>query len=334
MILVTGGAGFIGSHFIEDWLAANNEPVVNIDKLTYAGNRANMAGFGPGHTFIQADIADHAAICALLSTYEPRAVINFAAESNVDRSMASPGDFVRTNIVGTYNLLECIREYWSRLSGKMQSTFRFLQVSTDEVYGSLEDGGAAFSETSPYRPNNPYSATKAAADHLVRSWHKTFGLPVLITNSCNNFGPRQHVHALIPRMIASALRGDSLPVYGDGLHRREWVYVKDNCAAIRTVLANGHLGEKYVVGGTKEIANLELVRILCRHLDGASPRPVSYETQITLVGDRPGHDRRYAVDDAKIRVELGWQPARPFDEAIHETVKWYVANQNRPQTEA
>jgi len=330
MILVTGGAGFIGSNFVLDWLAGSTEGVVNVDKLTYAGNLQNLAevSANPGHVFVQADIGDSAVLAGLLAKYQPRAVVNFAAESHVDRSISGPAAFIETNVLGTFHLLEAVRAYWSGLAEADKSAFRFLHVSTDEVYGTLSKTDPAFAETKAYEPNSPYSASKAASDHLVRAWHHTYGLPVLTTNCSNNYGPFHFPEKLIPLMIVNALAGKSLPVYGDGQQVRDWLYVKDHCSAIRRVLEAGTLGETYNVGGWNEMPNIDIVNHVCGLLDELRPRAdgVSYSTQITYVKDRPGHDRRYAIDARKIERELGWKPAETFDTGIRKTVAWYLAN--------
>jgi dTDP-glucose 4,6-dehydratase len=332
MILVTGGAGFIGSNFVLEWLAHSDEPVVNLDLLTYAGNLENLASFkgDPRHHFVKGDIGDRALVSQLLNQYQPRAVINFAAESHVDRSIHGPADFIQTNIVGTFNLLESVREYWTKLPDAQKTAFRFLHVSTDEVYGSLEKTDPAFSETNAYEPNSPYSASKAASDHLVRAWHHTYGLPVLTTNCSNNYGPYHFPEKLIPLCILNALAGKPLPIYGDGQQVRDWLFVKDHCSAIRRVLEAGQFGETYNVGGWNEKANLEVVQTLCQILDELKPRTdgESYATQITFVKDRPGHDRRYAVDATKLEKELGWKPAETFETGIRKTVMWYLEHQD------
>ncbi len=329
-ILVTGGAGFIGGNFVLDWIAGCEEPVVNLDKLTYAGNLETLASLkgNPRHTFVQGDIGDRALVERLLAEHQPRAVINFAAESHVDRSIHGPGDFIETNIVGTYKLLESVRAYWNALPEAQKSAFRFLHVSTDEVYGSLSPTDPAFAETNRYEPNSPYSASKAASDHLVRAWHHTYGLPVLTTNCSNNYGPYHFPEKLIPLMIVNALAGKSLPVYGDGMQIRDWLYVKDHCSAIRRVLEAGRLGETYNVGGWNEKPNIEIVKTVCALLDELRPRTdgSSYATQITYVTDRPGHDRRYAIDARKLEAELGWKPAETFETGIRKTVQWYLGN--------
>jgi dTDP-glucose 4,6-dehydratase len=331
MILVTGGAGFIGANFVLDWLAQDREGVVNLDKLTYAGNLENLATLKEDqrHIFVQGDIGDAALIGKLLAEHCPRAVVNFAAESHVDRSILGPGEFIQTNIVGTFNLLEAVRAYWSGLEAAEKSAFRFLHVSTDEVYGSLAKDEPAFTETHRYEPNSPYSASKAASDHLVRAYHHTYGLPVLTTNCSNNYGPYHFPEKLIPLMIVNALAGKSLPVYGDGQQIRDWLYVKDHCSAIRRVLEQGRLGEVYNVGGWNEKANLDIVHTVCALLDELRPRDdgKSYCEQISFVTDRPGHDRRYAIDARKLERELGWKPAETFETGIRKTVQWYLDNQ-------
>jgi dTDP-glucose 4,6-dehydratase len=331
MILVTGGAGFIGSNFVLDWLAQCDEPVVNFDKLTYAGNLNNLLALRqrPEHIFIQGDICDTAQVETLLSTYRPRAIIHFAAESHVDRSIHGPGEFIATNIHGTFSLLEASRAYWAGLPEADRDAFRFLHVSTDEVFGSLGPDDAPFSETTAYAPNSPYSASKAAADHLVRSYHHTYGLPTLTTNCSNNYGPFHFPEKLIPLIIANVLAGKSLPIYGDGKNVRDWLYVSDHCAAIRQVLAGGHSGETYNIGGWNEKTNLEVVHTLCDILDQLATKTdkTSYREQICYVGDRPGHDRRYAIDARKIERELGWRPVETFDSGIKKTVQWYLDNQ-------
>jgi dTDP-glucose 4,6-dehydratase len=328
MIFVTGGAGFIGANFVLDWLGQTDEPVLNLDKLTYAGNLDNLVTLqgDARHVFVQGDIGDVRLVPALLEKYQPRAVLNFAAESHVDRSIHGPGDFIQTNIVGTYNLLESVRGYWSALSQTPRDAFRFLQVSTDEVYGSLAIVEPAFSEQHRYQPNSPYSASKAASDHLVRAWHHTYRLPVLTTNCSNNYGPYHFPEKLIPLMIVNALAGKPLPVYGDGQQIRDWLYVKDHCSAIRRVLEAGTPGEVYNVGGWNEKPNLEIVQTICRLLDKLRPRAdaYSYASQIAFVKDRPGHDRRYAIDARKLERELGWKPAETFESGIAHTVAWYL----------
>jgi dTDP-glucose 4,6-dehydratase len=328
LILVTGSAGFIGSNFVLDWLAGNDEPVVSLDKLTYAGNLENLASLkaDPRHVFVQGDIADSDLVAGLLSSHAVRAVVNFAAESHVDRSIHGPEDFIQTNIVGTFRLLEAVRHFWISLPGEQKADFRFLHVSTDEVYGSLSASEPAFTEHHPYEPNSPYSASKAASDHLVRAYHHTYGLPVLTTNCSNNYGPFHFPEKLIPLMIVNALAGKPLPVYGDGMQVRDWLYVKDHCSAIRRVLEAGRLGETYNVGGWNEKPNIEIVKTVCRLLDELRPRDdrKSYAEQIAYVTDRPGHDRRYAIDAQKIQRELGWKPAESFETGIRKTVRWYL----------
>jgi len=331
MILVTGGAGFIGANFVLDWLAQADEPVLNLDKLTYAGNLENLASLqgDARHVFVSGDIGDAALLAQLLAQYQPRAVINFAAESHVDRSIHGPEDFIQTNVVGTMRLLQSVRAYWQSLPSTTQSGFRFLHVSTDEVYGSLAPTDAAFTETHKIEPNSPYSASKAASDHLVRAWHHTYGLPVLTTNCSNNYGPFHFPEKLIPLLIINALAGQPLPVYGDGLQVRDWLYVKDHCSAIRRVLAAGRVGEIYNVGGGNEKPNIEIVHTVCALLDEQRPRADAkpYKDQISYVKDRPGHDRRYAIDASKIERELGWQPAETFESGIRKTVRWYLDHQ-------
>ena len=330
MILVTGGAGFIGANFVLDWVAQQGEPVVNLDKLTYAGNIENLASVQADsrHIFVQGDIGDNALVTRLLAEQQPRAVINFAAESHVDRSIHSPEAFIQTNVVGTFQLLEAVRAYWGSLTGDAKAGFRFLHVSTDEVYGSLAASDPAFTESHPYEPNSPYSASKAASDHLVRAYHHTYGLPVLTTNCSNNYGPYHFPEKLIPLMVVNALAGKPLPIYGDGQQVRDWLYVKDHCSAIRRVLEAGRLGETYNVGGWNEMPNLDIVHTVCGLLDSLRPRAdgQSYTSQITYVTDRPGHDRRYAIDAGKIERELGWKPAETFATGIRKTIEWYLAN--------
>ena len=329
-ILITGAAGFIGANFVLDWLAQSDEPVVNLDKLTYAGNLETLASLNGDarHIFVQGDIGDSALVASLLAQHQPRAVLNFAAESHVDRSIHSPEDFIQTNIVGTFRLLESVRAYWNQLETQAKAAFRFLHVSTDEVYGSLSATDPAFTETHRYEPNSPYSASKAASDHLVRAYHHTYGLPVLTTNCSNNYGPYHFPEKLIPLMIVNALAGKPLPVYGDGMQVRDWLYVKDHCSAIRRVLEAGQLGEVYNVGGWNEKPNIEIVNTVCALLDEMRPKAdgTRYSTQITTVKDRPGHDRRYAIDASKIERELGWKPAETFESGIRKTVQWYLAN--------
>ncbi len=329
-VLITGGAGFIGANFVLDWVANTSEKIVNLDKLTYAGNLESLASLDthPQHVFVQGDIGDANLVSQLLAEHQPRAVLNFAAESHVDRSIHGPGDFIETNIVGTFRLLESVRGYWQNLSAEDQTKFRFLHVSTDEVYGSLSPEAPAFTEQHSYEPNSPYSASKAASDHLVRAWHHTYGLPVLTTNCSNNYGPLHFPEKLIPLMIVNALAGKPLPVYGDGMQVRDWLYVKDHCSAIRRVLEGGRLGETYNVGGWNEKPNIDIVKTVCALLDELRPRAdgQSYATQITYVKDRPGHDRRYAIDARKLEKELGWKPAETFETGIRKTVAWYLEN--------
>ena len=330
-ILVTGGAGFIGANFVLDWLAQGDETVINLDQLTYAGNLRNLASLAGDarHQFVHGDIGDGALVARLLAEHRPRAVLNFAAESHVDRSIDGPGAFIQTNVVGTFNLLEAVRGYWSALEGAERAAFRFLHVSTDEVYGSLASDAPAFAETNRYEPNSPYSASKAASDHLVRAWHHTYGLPVLTTNCSNNYGPYHFPEKLIPLVIHNALAGKALPIYGDGQQIRDWLYVLDHCSAIRRVLEAGRVGETYNVGGWNEKANIDVVRTLCALLDELQPRADGqpYAAQMTFVKDRPGHDRRYAIDAGKLERELGWRPSETFDTGIRKTVQWYLANQ-------
>jgi dTDP-glucose 4,6-dehydratase len=329
-VLITGGAGFIGANFVLDWVAQSDEKIVNLDKLTYAGNLESLASLknNPRHVFVQGDIGDVALLPKLLAEHQPRAVLNFAAESHVDRSIHGPGEFIETNIVGTFRLLESVRGYWHGLSAEAQTQFRFLHVSTDEVYGSLAPQDPAFTEHHQYEPNSPYSASKAASDHLVRAWHHTYGLPVVTTNCSNNYGPLHFPEKLIPLMIVNALAGKPLPVYGDGMQVRDWLYVKDHCSAIRRVLEGGRLGETYNVGGWNEKPNIEIVKTVCALLDELRPRAdgASYTTQISYVKDRPGHDRRYAIDARKLEKELGWKPAETFETGIRKTVAWYLDN--------
>jgi dTDP-glucose 4,6-dehydratase len=332
MILVTGGAGFIGSNFVLDWLAdPDAEGVVNLDKLTYAGNLATLKSLSadPRHFFVEGDIGNYELVLSLLKKNSVYAVVNFAAESHVDRSIHGPGDFIQTNVVGTFNLLEAVRAYWLELPDSAKAEFRFLHVSTDEVYGSLAPTDSAFTETNTYEPNSPYSASKAASDHLVRAWHHTYGLPVLTTNCSNNYGPYHFPEKLIPLVILNALAGKPLPIYGDGQQIRDWLYVKDHCSAIRRVLEAGKLGETYNVGGWNEKPNLDVVNTICSILDELRPKSdgSSYASQITYVKDRPGHDRRYAIDATKLERELSWRPAETFDTGIRKTVQWYLDNQ-------
>ncbi len=327
MILVTGGAGFIGSNFVLDWLESVGEPIVNLDALTYAGNRESLASLDgdPRHVFVQGDIGDRALLDRLFAEHRPRAVVHFAAESHVDRSIHGPGAFIKTNVEGTFTLLEATRAHWSALGVAGKAAFRFHHVSTDEVYGSLSKTDPPFTETDTYEPNSPYSASKAASDHLVRAWHHTYGLPVVTTNCSNNYGPYHFPEKLIPLMIVNALAGKPLPVYGDGQQVRDWLYVKDHCTAIREVLARGRLGETYNIGGWNEKPNIEIVQTVCTLLDEMKPDPAgSYDRLVTYVTDRPGHDRRYAIDARKIERELGWRPAETFATGIRKTVRWYL----------
>lgn len=337
MILVTGGAGFIGSNFVLDWIAAEGSPLLNLDKLTYAGNLGNLSQLkdDPRHVFVQGDICDRELVAKLLKEHRPSAIVHFAAESHVDRSIHGPADFVQVNVIGTFSLLEEIRAYWSTLPGPEKNRFRFLQVSTDEVYGSLGRDDPAFIETTPYAPNSPYAASKAAADHLVRAYHHTYGLPTLTTNCSNNYGPFQFPEKLIPLMIINAVEGRPLPVYGDGLNVRDWLFVGDHCAAVRLVLHQGRLGETYNIGGNSEKTNLEVVKTICTILDELrplrslpithNPSPIArYSSLITFVQDRPGHDRRYAMNTQKLKSELGWKPTERFDTGLRKTIKWYL----------
>ncbi|WP_151635774.1 dTDP-glucose 4,6-dehydratase [Noviherbaspirillum aerium] len=330
MILVTGGAGFIGANFVLGWLASTDESIVNLDKLTYAGNLNNLASVREDarHIFVKGDICDGGLVASLLDKYRPRAIVHFAAESHVDRSIHAPGDFITTNVNGTFSLLEAARAYVSRLPAGERAAFRFLHVSTDEVYGSLNPGDPAFTENTPYAPNSPYSASKAASDHLVRAYHHTYGLATLTSNCSNNYGPYQFPEKLIPLMIASALAGKRLPIYGDGANVRDWLYVGDHCAAIRRVLEAGRPGETYNIGGWNEKTNLEVVHTLCDILDSLVPTGTSYRQQIGFVQDRPGHDRRYAIDAGKIGRELCWRPVESFDTGIRKTVQWYLDHQD------
>ena len=329
-ILVTGAAGFIGSNFVLDWLKTSSETVINLDKLTYAGNRHNLVTIqdDPRHTLIQGDIGDQTLVPQLLATHRPRAILNFAAESHVDRSIHGPGEFIQTNIVGTFHLLEAARDYWMQLEDAEKANFRFLHVSTDEVYGTLTASDAPFTEQNRYEPNSPYSSSKAASDHLVRAWHHTYGLPVLTTNCSNNYGPYHFPEKLIPLTITNALAGKLLPIYGDGLQVRDWLYVGDHCSGIRRVLEAGTIGETYNIGGWNEQTNISIVQKICALLDERRPRAdgTSYATQITHVKDRPGHDRRYAIDARKIEQQLGWRPAETFETGIRKTVDWYLEN--------
>ena len=331
-ILVTGGAGFIGSNFVLDWIAGEADSIINLDKLTYAGNLENLASLegNSRHIFVRGDIGDAELVAKLLAEHRPRAIVNFAAESHVDRSIHGPAEFIETNIVGTFHLLEATRAYWNSLGEQNKKAFRFLHVSTDEVYGSLSPTDPAFTETKQYEPNSPYSASKAASDHLVRAYHHTYGLPVLTTNCSNNYGPYHFPEKLIPLVIHNALAGKPLPIYGDGQQVRDWLYVKDHASAIRRVLEAGGVGETYNVGGWNEKPNLDVVHTLCAILDELSPRAdgKSYAEQITYVTDRPGHDRRYAIDASKINRELGWKPAETFETGIRKTVRWYLDNQD------
>ena len=332
MIIVTGGAGFIGSNFVLDWLAAGNEPIVNLDVLTYAGNLHNLESIegDSRHIFVRGDIRDGDLVAALLREHAIRGIVHFAAESHVDRSIHGPEDFIQTNIVGTFRLLEAARDYWTGLAPAAKAAFRFLHVSTDEVYGSLSPSDPPFAETNQYQPNSPYSASKAAADHLVRSYHHTYGLPVLTTNCSNNYGPFHFPEKLIPLCIHNALAGKPLPIYGDGMQIRDWLYVKDHTSAVRRVLEAGTPGETYNIGGWNEKPNIEVVQTLCRILDDESPKAdgTSYADQITYVKDRPGHDRRYAIDARKIETDLGWKPVETFETGIRETVRWYLDHQD------
>jgi dTDP-glucose 4,6-dehydratase len=327
MILVTGGAGFIGANFVLDWLAATGEPVVNLDLLTYAGNLGNLKSLANDarHEFVRGDIGDSALVPALLVKHRPRAIVNFAAETHVDRSIHGPAAFIQTNVVGTFALLDATRAWWAALHAAERESFRFVHVSTDEVYGSLSPSDPAFSETTPYAPNSPYSASKAAADHLVRAYHHTYGLPTLTTNCSNNYGPRQFPEKLIPLMIVNALAGRALPVYGDGRNVRDWLYVGDHCSAIRAVMERGHPGETYNIGGNAEMQNLEVVRTLCALLAQEAPGR-DYAAQIAFVKDRPGHDRRYAIDSSKLVRATGWAPVETFESGMRRTVRWYLDN--------
>ncbi|PAT33089.1 dTDP-glucose 4,6-dehydratase [Vandammella animalimorsus] len=330
MILVTGGAGFIGANFVLDWIERVGEPIVTLDKLTYAGNLQNLAPLqgDARHQFVQGDIADAELVANLLAEHRPRAIVHFAAESHVDRSIHGPEDFLHTNVLGTFRLLEAARAHWGALDGAEKAAFRFLHVSTDEVYGTLAPDAPAFTEQHPYEPNSPYSATKAASDHLVRAWFHTYGLPVLTTNCSNNYGPLHFPEKLIPLVITNALAGKPLPIYGDGQQIRDWLYVKDHCSGIRRVLEAGTPGQTYNIGGHNEMANIDIVRRICALLDRLRPRAdgLSYAEQIRFVADRPGHDRRYAIDARKMQQELGWAPAETFDSGIEKTVQWYLDN--------
>jgi len=329
-IIVTGGAGFIGANFVLQWIAAESATVVNLDKLTYAGNPASLRAVesNSGYAFVRGDIGDFDAVRALLAHRKPVAVVNFAAESHVDRSIHGPGEFVQTNLVGTFQLLEAVRGYWSALPDEARRRFRFLHVSTDEVYGSLQAGDAPFTERTPYAPNSPYSASKAGSDHLVRAYHHTYGLPTITTNCSNNYGPYQFPEKLIPLVILNALGGKPLPVYGDGLNVRDWLYVGDHCTAIRLALGKGRPGEMYNIGGNSERTNIDVVRSICRILDELRPAANGkpHESLISFVSDRPGHDRRYAIDASKSRAELGWKPVETFESGIRKTVRWYLDN--------
>jgi dTDP-glucose 4,6-dehydratase len=330
-ILVTGAAGFIGSNFVLDWFDNSQEDLVSIDILSYAGNLENLSSLdgNPHHHFIRGNIGDRSLVSEILKKYQIKAIVNFAAESHVDRSIHGPGDFIDTNIVGTYNLLESVRSYWNDLNEPLKKTFRFLHVSTDEVYGSLNDKAAAFSENHPYAPNSPYSASKAASDHLVHAWFHTYGLPVLTTNCSNNYGPYHFPEKLIPLCILNALKGKPLPIYGDGKQIRDWLYVKDHCNAIRELLKQGKIGDTYNIGGCNEKTNLEVVEALCTILDELKPNSngKSYSDQITFIKDRPGHDRRYAIDASKLERELGWRPQETFETGLRKTVLWYLENE-------
>ena len=332
MILVTGGAGFIGANFALDWLSISDEPLLNLDKLTYAGNLENLASLtdDPRHHFVRGDICDRALVDSLLATHQPRAIIHFAAESHVDRSIHGPGEFLRSNVEGTFTLLEASRAYLAGLDAGARAAFRFHHVSTDEVYGSLAPDAAPFAEGHPYAPNSPYSASKAASDHLARAWHKTYGLPVTISHCSNNYGPFHFPEKLIPLVIVNALAGKALPIYGDGLQVRDWLYVGDHCAAIRRILSDGKPGETYNIGGWNEMSNLEIVRQVCALLDTLRPRSDGqpYASQMAHVTDRPGHDRRYAIDARKMERELGWRPAETFASGIERTVRWYLAHED------
>jgi dTDP-glucose 4,6-dehydratase len=328
-VLVTGGAGFIGSNFVLDWVRTQPDRIINLDSLTYAGNPNNISSIlhSPQHELVVGSINDSELVSSLLRRHQPRAIVHFAAESHVDRSIHGPEAFIETNVVGTFRLLQCAREYWSGLSSDANANFRFLHVSTDEVYGSLGPNDPLFSETTPYAPNSPYAASKAASDHLVRSFHHTYGLPALITNCSNNYGPRQFPEKLIPLMIVNALAGKPLPIYGDGLNIRDWLYVADHCDAIRTVLAGGTPGETYNIGGWNEKANLDVVRTITTVLQEEAPKPdVKYDSLVTFVKDRPGHDRRYAIDATKVQKQLGWTPKQTFETGIRETIRWYLNN--------
>ena len=326
MIVVTGGAGFFGANFVLDWIAATGEPVVNLDKLTYAGNLGSLAALAGNarHLFVRGDIAERALVERLLAEHRPRAIVHFAAESHVDRSIHGPAAFVQTNVVGTFELLEAARAYWQRLEGDARSGFRFVHVSTDEVYGSLGESDPAFTEETPYAPNSPYSASKAASDHMVRAYHHTYGLPTLTTNCSNNYGPYQFPEKLVPLAISNALEAKPIPLYGDGRQVRDWLYVGDHCEAIRTILERGRPGETYNIGGNSERRNLEVVHAICDALGEARPREGGYRCLVTFVKDRPGHDRRYAIDASKLRAQLGWSPRESFASGLAKTVRWYL----------
>jgi len=326
VILVTGGAGFIGSNFVLEWLATEKLPVVNLDKLTYAGNLENLASIkgDDRHRFVKGDICDRALVGKLLREHKPSAVVHFAAESHVDRSIHGPADFVQTNVVGTFSLIEEVRGYWSSLSDPERKNFRFLHVSTDEVYGTLGPNDPAFTETTPYAPNSPYAASKAASDHLVRSYHHTYGLPVVTTNCSNNYGPYQFPEKLIPLMVINAVKGRPLPVYGDGKNIRDWLYVRDHCEAVRVALKSGHPGETYNIGGNAEKTNLDVVKTVCAILDELQSDRAPHDKLVKFVEDRPGHDRRYAINANKVRGELEWKPRERFDTGLKKTVEWYL----------
>lgn len=330
MILVTGGAGFIGANFVLDWIAVEGSPVVNLDKLTYAGNLGNLASLARDarHIFVKGDISDRTLVAKLLLQHQPEAIVHFAAESHVDRSIHGPGEFVQTNVVGTFSLLEEVRAYWGTLKEPAKNRFRFLHVSTDEVYGSLEPGDPAFSETTPYAPNSPYAASKAASDHLVRAYHHTYGLPAVTTNCSNNYGPRQFPEKLIPLVILNALNGKPIPIYGDGKNVRDWLYVGDHCTGIRTALRKGRPGETYNIGGNSEKTNLEVVNAICEILDTLHPAGAPHAKLITFVKDRPGHDKRYAINASKMKAELDWQPQERFETGMRKTVEWYLNNKS------
>lgn len=328
MILVTGGAGFIGANFVLDWIATERSPVVNLDKLTYAGNLGNLASLrgDPHHIFIRGDINDRGLVATLLQQHRPTAIVHFAAESHVDRSIHGPGEFVQTNVLGTFSLLEEARAYWATLAEPLKSQFRFLHISTDEVYGSLGSHDSAFTETTPYAPNSPYAASKAASDHLVRAYFHTYGLPTITTNCSNNYGPLQFPEKLIPLIIFNATQGKPLPVYGDGLNVRDWLYVGDHCAGIRAALRDGRIGETYNIGGNSEKTNLEVINTICAIIDELRPAFSPHAKLTTFVKDRPGHDRRYAINAEKIKQELGWAPREQFVSGMRKTVEWYLAH--------